>query len=353
MEMIRKNRFGGRQLLVGTAALLIACAGVPALAQSIDPSPGDLGQRIAAAQSEADHLSAETATLAAKSDGTQVAQLFGESDEEKAARLQHEQAQDSSLATLNQRVNDLEDTLRRLTGQIEELDHRISEQNERMARMKKDFDYKICSMVAQQFGATTEPGEDASLPCSGQSQQQAPTQPPGPGPGTGQQLNSTIHLAPPPGVLGTLPRSDLGSLPQPSTTDPNQMASLDARPQFESALNLLAKAQYDEASAAFRTFADTYPNDDLAPQAVYWVGDIAYVQRDYADAARAFAEELKKYPTGIRAPESMLKLGQSLLALNQKKEGCRALGTLPTQFPAASKSVTDQALEARKTAGCR
>jgi tol-pal system protein YbgF len=154
-------------------------------------------------------------------------------------------------------------------------------------------------------------------------------------------------------VLGTLPRNDMGNLPQPSTTAPNQMASLDARPQFETALNLLAKAQYDEASAAFRNFADTYPNDDLAAQAVYWVGDIAYVQRDYTGAARAFAEELKKYPTGTRAPESMLKLGQSLLALNQKKEGCRALGTLPIQFPAASKSVTDQALAARKTAGCR
>ena len=154
-------------------------------------------------------------------------------------------------------------------------------------------------------------------------------------------------------MLGTLPRNDMGNLPQPSATAPNQMASLDARPQFESALNLLAKAQYDEASAAFRNFADTYPNDDLAAQAVYWVGDIAYVQRDYTGAARAFAEELKKYPTGTRAPESMLKLGQSLLALNQKKEGCRALGTLPIQFPAASKSVTDQALAARKTAGCR
>jgi tol-pal system protein YbgF len=131
------------------------------------------------------------------------------------------------------------------------------------------------------------------------------------------------------------------------------MASLDARPQFEAALNLLAKAQYDEARAAFRGFADTYPNDDLAPQALYWVGDIAYVQRDYLGAAQAFAEELKKYPTSPRAPESRLKLGQSLIAMNEKKEGCRALGTLPNDFPNASKSVIDQALSARKAANCR
>ena len=41
-----------------------------------------------------------------------------------------------------------------------------------------------------------------------------------------------------------------------------------ARQQFDSAMNLLAKAQYDEARGAFRSFTDTYPKDELAPQAV-------------------------------------------------------------------------------------
>jgi TolA-binding protein len=65
------------------------------------------------------------------------------------------------------------------------------------------------------------------------------------------------------------------------------------------------------------------------------------------------AEELKKHPESPCSADSMLKLGQSLLAMNQKKEGCRALATLPNQYPAASKSIADQALGARKTAGCR
>jgi tol-pal system protein YbgF len=341
-------------LLAAAGTLIWAALSIPAAAQSGPVSLDDLTRKVSAAQSDADQLSARAAILSAQTGETKLAQLFGESDEEKAARLQHEQAQDSSISTLNQRVNDLDETLRRMTGQIEELDHRLNEQTERMARMRKDFDYKICSMAAQQLGATTEPGEETTLPCAGQSQQST-TPPPAQGNTIpqGQNGQSGIHLAPPPGVLGTLPRNDFGNLPQASPNAPNQMASLDSRPQFESALNLLAKAQYDEARAAFRGFADSYPGDELAPQAVYWVGDIAYVQRDYAEAARAFAEELKKYPTSTRAPESMLKLGQSLLALNQKKEGCRALGTLPNQFPSASKSVIDQAVAARKTAGCR
>ena len=112
-------------------------------------------------------------------------------------------------------------------------------------------------------------------------------------------------------------------------------------------MNMLAKAQYDEARAAFRSFADANPKDSLASQAVYWVGDIAYVQKDYAGAAQAFAEEIKKYPTSSRGPESMLKLGQSLLALGQKKEGCLTLGAIKSKYPQASASVLSQAVTAR------
>ena len=109
---------------------------------------------------------------------------------------------------------------------------------------------------------------------------------------------------------------------------PSPSANPKTGSQFDTALDLLAKARYDDARAAFRNFADNNPADELTPQAVYWVGDIAYVQKDYASAARAFAEQIKKYPTSTRAPDSMLKLGQSLIAMGQTKEGCMTLGAL-------------------------
>lgn len=337
------------RLRLALAAALFGVSFWGAAAAQGGPTVQSLQSSVANDQSQAGQLSRKLADMTAEAGGTQVAQLFGESDEEKAARLQREQAQDSSLATLTQKIGDLDDTLRRITGQIEELDHRLSEQNERIARMRKEFDYKICALAAQQLGASTESGEDTALPCGGSGTSGAPGSPSGgTGGGTGE-----VHLAPPPGILGTLPRGAVGNPPQSSPAPSNQMASIDTRPQFESALNMLARAQYDEARAAFRGFADSYPHDDLAPQAVYWVGDIAYVQRDFPGAARAFAEIIKKYPASPRAPESMLKLGQSLIAMDQKKEGCRALGILPTQYPAASKSIADQAVAARKAAGCR
>ncbi|MBS0277126.1 MAG: hypothetical protein JSR81_05865, partial [Proteobacteria bacterium] len=80
-----------------------------------------------------------------------VAGLFGESDEEKAARLAHEQNQDTQINQLNQQVNDLQQSITRLTGHVEMLDHRLDEANSRIDRMQKDFNYKICTMTAQQL----------------------------------------------------------------------------------------------------------------------------------------------------------------------------------------------------------
>ena len=289
----------------------------------------------------------------------QVAGLFGDSDEEIAAQ-QREQAQDASLANFAQRVSDLEHSLRLVTGQLEEANHRATVLQQRIDRMQKDFDYKLCTLSAQQLGTATD-GDQTGLPCDSLSQpgaQQGAVRAPAPAPADMASTQSNIQLAPPPGVLGTLPAGTPAPGVRPNVSV-NTAAIGNAPPpaagraQFDAAMNLLAKAQYDEARSAFRSFADAYPKDDLASQAVYWVGAIAYVQKDYPGAARSFAEEIKEYPSSPRAPESMLKLGQSLIAMNQKQEGCTTLGAISSKYPKASKTIHREAEKSRRDAHCR
>ena len=294
-----------------------------------------------------------------RSDYIRVAGLFGESDEEKAARLQHEADQDGQISTLNNKVRDLEDSVRNLTGQNEELQHRLSDLNAKIDKQQRDFEYRLCAMAAQQLGASTGEGDANAVPCPGGGGASATFTPPPPRP---QQQAATegsggldagdgdaVVRGRAPGVLGTLPAGSSTAGIPPSRP---VAGSDDARAQFSNAMNLLAKARYDEAAAAFRAFADTHPKDDLAPQAVYWVADIAYVQKDYPNATRGFAEVIKKYPDSARAPDAMLKLGQSLIAAGQKPEGCTALAALPAKYPKASRAVLDQGADARK-ANCR
>jgi tol-pal system protein YbgF len=314
----------------------------------------------------------ESAAARTSTGDVQVAQLFGESDDEKAARLQHEQNQDSQISNLDNRVGDLEATITRLTGHMEELDHRMAELKARMERMQKDYDYKLCTIAAQQMGASTDPNDPNALPCAPGAQQgaaaPAPQQQPQtqayappvtvniPPPSTPMpQTNTTVHLAPPPGVLGTLPAGQANAPPPPRSNgiETGMLPSVDAPSQFDSGKKLLAQAQFDEARAQFRSFVDAHPDDPQAPQALFWIGSISYAQKDYANASRSFAEGLKKYPASSFAPDSMFKLGQSLIAMNQKKEGCTFLGAIRSKYPAAPKTLDAQTLATRKAAGCR
>jgi tol-pal system protein YbgF len=272
--------------------------------------------------------------------------LFGDSDEEKAAR-QHERDQDAAITDLTQRVHDLEQSLSRATGDNESLSHQVQVLNDKLERQKKDFEYRLCTIAGQQLGAGQgdDQGGGAALPCGGgtgggASMTYAAPLPP---PANAAAQSNIVRLSPPPGVLGTLPAG------RTATPGVAPAGNPQTRVQFDAALNLLAKARYDDARAAFRSFADSNPDDELTPQAVYWIGDIAYVQKDYAGAAHSFVEQLKKYPSSGRSPDSMFKLGQSLIAMGQTKEGCVTLAAVPSKYPAAPKSILAQAAAARKT----
>ena len=309
------------------------------------------------------------------------AQLFGESDEEKAARQAHEDGQDAQINQLGGRIQQLEDRVRSLTqslstatGNNEELAHQIQELRQKIDAQQKDFAYRLCMVSAQQLGADAS---DQGLNCGATAASPAPAAnnglPPNYAPGTplppigsdnqgfsgAPSSGAPQQLGRPPGTLGTLPMANGAgnsgaSIGAPSrTATPVGPSGSRTGDQYNVAMNLLAKAQYAEASAAFRSYADSNPDDtDLSPQAIYWIGDIAYVQHDYPSATRAFAEQLKKFPNSPRSPDSMLKLGQALIAQGQTSGGCTTLGALKTKYPNAPAATLAAAAGARKAA-CR
>jgi tol-pal system protein YbgF len=317
------------------------------------------------------------------------AQLFGPSDEEKA----HEAGQDSAIHDLqgqaqqqDARIRELEDKVRGLTGSLsqatgtnEELQHQVQAQNDKITKMQQDFAYRLCTLSAQQLGA----GDSMNCAAAGTpsanmapqpySQAQGgmragdPLPPVGSIDATGgnngpRNLNSgnfnsgPVEDAPtrgrPPGNLGTLPMNSGNT----ASNGPAQLNGSMAGPQansaqYDQAMNLMSRAQYDEASAAFRNYADTNPDDaDLSPQAIYWVANISFIRQSYAPAARTFAEVIKKYPKSTRAPDAMLKLAQSFMAMGQKTEGCTTLGLIKSKYPAASPQTLAAAASLRKTA---
>ena len=251
------------------------------------------------------------------------------------------------LGPILRRVDELDQSLGRLTGQMEELGHQLDLLSQKADRMQKEIDLQASGQTASMPPLGPPPA--SPMPSLGPDSG-APGLTPAPPP----PADGLASAAPPdangptlkpyqPGVLGTLPQG--AASPKPKG---------DPKHDFDAAMMLLTRAQYDPASQAFRAFADAYPDDDRAPMALFWTGDIAYsAKKDYNAAALDFAELLKKYPDSMRAPEGMLKLGLSLFQLGMTKEGCTALAALPAKYPGAAAALATQARNARRENKCK
>jgi tol-pal system protein YbgF len=120
---------------------------------------------------------------------------------------------------------------------------------------------------------------------------------------------------------------------------------------YERSYESMLRKRFGEAEAGFRTFVIRYREHELAGNAQYWLGETYYAQSNYKSAAQAFLTGYQSYPTGRKAPDSLLKLGMSLKQLGQKEQACTAYATVEVKFPKAAEARKRAQNEAAKT-GC-
>ena len=134
--------------------------------------------------------------------------------------------------------------------------------------------------------------------------------------------------------------------PQPEkaekTADKKASAST-AKEAYQAAYQILKKGDYPAAEAALKQFLADYPDDALAGNAQYWLGETYYVQGAYEQAAVCFAEGFKKYKDGPKGPDTLLKLGMTMEKLDKKAEACTAFKNIEKSFPKAPDSVRQKA----------
>jgi tol-pal system protein YbgF len=120
---------------------------------------------------------------------------------------------------------------------------------------------------------------------------------------------------------------------------------------YKSANEALLRRQFPDAEAGFRSFLAKYSDHALAGSAQYWLGETFYQQGEVKQAAQNFLEAYKKYPKSRRAPDSLLKLGMSLNKMGQKEQACAALNSVATEFPRAVEAKKRATTEYNR-AGC-
>lgn len=248
------------------------------------------------------------------------------------------------------RMADLEQSLRDLRGQVEQLTFQVKQMQQQAELQRNETNYRLGALEG---GAPA--GSLATGPATGPAPGPAAlsTAPAGPAPlkpAPGVAGPTSLTAAPGSQTAGAKPGA-LGSLPA-SAVPAGTQAPADPRTQYDAAMEMLSKAEYTEAQTSFRNFVLANPTNELAGPAQYWVGDISFTQKDYGGAAKAFADVLKRFPKTSKAPDAMLKLGLSLMQLGQKSEGCTTLGAIKAKYPAANPSILSRAAQRFKESKC-
>jgi tol-pal system protein YbgF len=213
----------------------------------------------------------------------------------------------STMASLQKSVQDVQansgtrlDTmstqLQGLSDNLEEIKSRVGKLNQQLV----DLQSSVQSIDARLAGgAPANPGA-------------APASAPAPS-------GSGAYAAPPSG----------GYAPSSSPSGPPPSADT----LYSNGLRDITSGKYDLANSEFQDYLKYYGDTDLASNAQFYLGEIAYAQKNYADAVREYDKVLNNYPKSFKLAPARYKKGMALLELGQKNSGIKELREVVKRYP--------------------
>ena len=229
---------------------------------------------------------------------------------------------DTLSADSQVRLQQMEERVRTMTGQLEEMDYRQRQMSDKLDQLVASIDSRFAALGQ---GAAPAPAATSDA-------------------GTGAATET--------GSAGTLTNQDLAVGESGDAAAAAALPAGSEMDQYNYAFSLLRKADYDGAESAFNQFIAAHPDTTLSGNAYYWLGETYYVRNSYSDAAIAFLKGYQRVPNGDKAADNLLKLGMTLTRLDKKAEACATFAELKSKFPDAPQTVRDKAAQEASAAGC-
>lgn len=209
-----------------------------------------------------------------------------------------------------ERLSALDRQIRDLTGQVERLQYRLRQSDQRVEALEAELaSVRAASIQADrpEAGAAADGGMAAGGNLPG-----APDQG---------------------GAMASLPEGEVQA-------------------KYDAAYGLLGQGKFDQGEAAFRDFLRDHPDHKLAGNARYWIGETLYARQRYQDSATAFLEAWQADQRGAKAPDNLLKLGMSMQRLDKKSEACAVFAKLLSDYRGAPARLRTAASRERASLGC-
>jgi TolA-binding protein len=125
----------------------------------------------------------------------------------------------------------------------------------------------------------------------------------------------------------------------PATAQPTPTVAPSANPApplqdtFQSGLRDYNAAHYTIAESEFNDVIHYYPQDDLAGNAEFYLGEIGYRQKNFDSAVKHYTVVLEKFNGNSNAAAAQLHKGIALIALKKRDAGIHELRVLIARHP--------------------
>ncbi|MGB2632928.1 MAG: tol-pal system protein YbgF [Candidatus Acidiferrum sp.] len=134
-----------------------------------------------------------------------------------------------------------------------------------------------------------------------------------------------------PGGGSAPPSGPTGSNVAPTSAPAGPPPSADTL--YSNGLRDLTSGKYELARSEFDDYLKYYGDTDLASNAQYWLGEIAYAQKDYNTAVQQYDKVITNYPKSFKLASAHFKKGMALLDLGQKNSGVKELREVVKRYP--------------------
>jgi tol-pal system protein YbgF len=149
-----------------------------------------------------------------------------------------------------------------------------------------------------------------------------------------QSIDAKVSGSSPAGAVpGSSPKpaNEGNSAPPAASNSASPAPSADML--YSNGLRDITSGKYDLARQEFLDYLKYYSDTDLASNAQFYLGEIAYHQKQYQDAVAEYDKVLTAYPKSFKLAPARLKKGMALIDLGQKTAGVRELREVVRRYP--------------------
>jgi tol-pal system protein YbgF len=130
------------------------------------------------------------------------------------------------------------------------------------------------------------------------------------------------------GPTSSLPSNGGGSVPSNPGGPPPSADTL-----YSNGLRDITSGKYDLARSEFEDYLKYYADTDLASNAQFYLGEIAYSQRQFQQSVSEYDKVLTNYPKSFKLAPARLKKGMALLEMGQKNQAIKELREVVKRYP--------------------